>query len=123
MAENDYLPELARDIAEIIGLDGLTRLVNAFGGITIRVPGKGQLKNVLTTEQYKAFVHHFKNEKLAIPRLYAQQKQLINAETNRLLAEGYTKAEAARKMNVTERTIYSRQAKNKQQDTKQQDLF
>tara|TARA_R110002050_G_scaffold269917_1_gene412443 strand:- start:56833 stop:57201 length:369 start_codon:yes stop_codon:yes gene_type:complete len=118
----DYLPPIAREIAEHIGLDGLMRLVNTYGGTVIRVPGRTDLKQVLTPEQYKEFVHIFKNEKLAIPRLTAKQYQIEVAETNRLLEEGNTRAQAARKLKVTERTIYNRQALSKQDD-KQTELF
>jgi len=118
----DYLPPIAREIAEYIGLDGLMRLVNHYGGTVIRVPGRGDLKQVLTDDQYKEFVHIFKNEKLTIPRLTAKQYQLEVAETNRLLQDGLTRAEAARKLHVTERTIYNRQSQLKQDET-QTELF
>ncbi|AUZ85802.1 hypothetical protein [Methylophaga nitratireducenticrescens] len=118
----DYLPEVAREIAEYIGLDGLMRLVNRYGGTVIRVPGRGDLKQVLTPEQYKEFVHVFRNEKLTIPRLSAKQYQLEVAETNRLLQDGFTRAEAARKLQVTERTIYNRQSQQKQNEN-QSELF
>ncbi|WP_297813672.1 hypothetical protein [uncultured Methylophaga sp.] len=120
----DYLPPVAREIAEVIGIDGLLCLVKHFGGITIRVPGQGELKRVLSPQQYKDFVHTFRNEKLAIPRLQARFNHIEALETNRLLEQGFTKAEVARTQNITERAVYKRQAKQRQLDKdKQQDLF
>lgn len=118
----DYLPPLAREIAEVIGLDGLMRLVKHYGGIVIRVPGRGDLKQILTPEQYKEFTHNFRNEKLAIPKLQAQLVQMIIAETKRLDEEGLTRAEIARQLGVTERTVYNHLAV-KQDDDRQAKLF
>lgn len=117
----DYLPPVAREIAEVIGVDGLMRLVKSYGGITIRVPGRGDLKQVLTAEQYKDFVHTFRNEKLTIPRLQARLTQIAISETKRLEEQGYTRVEIARHQNITERCVYKRLAKTRHED--QQDLF
>ena len=118
----DHLPPVAREIADLIGLDGLMRLVKAYGGIVIRVPGHGDLKQVLTPEQYKDFVHYFRNLKLSIPRLHAKETQLAIEETDRLKhEEGLTCTVIALKMQVTERTVYNRLARTK--DDKQADLF
>lgn len=120
----DYLPPVAREIADVIGLDGLLRLVKRFGGVTIRVPGQGDLKQVLSPDQYKQFVHTFRNEKIAIPKLQARLYQVDLAETSRLLEQGYTRAEVARTQKITERAVYKRQAKQRQlENDKQQDLF
>lgn len=120
----DYLPPVAREIADVIGLDGLLRLVKQFGGVTIRVPGQGDLKQVLSPDQYKQFVHTFRNEKIAIPKLQARLYQVDLAETSRLLDQGYTRAEVARTQKITERAVYKRQAKQRQlENDKQQDLF
>ncbi|EEF78965.1 hypothetical protein [Methylophaga thiooxydans] len=120
----DYLPPVAREIADVIGLDGLLRLVKQFGGVTIRVPGQGDLKQVLSPDQYKQFVHTFRNEKIAIPKLQARLYQVDLAETSRLLDQGFTKAEVARTQKITERAVYKRQAKQRQlENDKQQDLF
>lgn len=120
----DYLPPVAREIADVIGLDGLLRLVKQFGGVTIRVPGQGDLKQVLSSDQYKQFVHTFRNEKIAIPKLQARLYQVDLAETSRLLDQGYTRAEVARTQKITERAVYKRQAKQRQlENDKQQDLF
>ena len=118
----DYLPRIAREIAEVIELDGLMRLVNHYGGTVIRVTKRSDLKQVLTPQQYKIFLHIYKNEKLTIPRLIAKQHKLEIAETNRLLEEGKTRAQVARKLQITERTVYNRQASSKQDD-KQSELF
>lgn len=118
----DYLPPLAREIAEVIGLDGLMRLVKHYGGIVIRVPGRGDLKQILTPEQYKEFTHNFRNEKLAIPRLQAQQVELAMAETERLDELGMTRAEIARQLGITERAVYNRLASRKKDD-RQTELF
>ena len=118
----DYLPPVAREIAEVIGMDGLLRLVEHYGGIVIRVPGNSGLNRVLTAEQYKAFVHTFRNEKLAIPRLYAKQTMIALEETKRLDEQGYTREEIARQLKLTERCVYKRLAKSRSNDD-QQDLF
>jgi Sigma-70, region 4 len=118
----DYLPPVAREIAEVIGLDGLMRLVKHYGGIVIRVPGRGDLKQILTPEQYKEFTHTFRNEKLAIPKLQAQLVQMAIAETKRLDEEGLTRAEIARQLGITERAVYNRLAVS-QDDDRQAKLF
>jgi len=102
----DHLPPIARDIAEVIGLDGLDRLVNAYGGTEIRVPGRGDLREVLTNEQFDAFTSHFKGEKIAIPRLAGRLAALRAAETRRLASIGMTRAAIARVQGLCERTIY-----------------
>lgn len=117
----DYLPPTAREIAEVIGLDGLMRLVKHYGGIVIRVPGRGELKQVLTPEQYKEFTLRFKNLKLSIPRLQAQQTLLAKEETKRMKEQGMTRTAIALKLQVTERTVYNRLSDG--QDDKQTELF
>ena len=102
MTAPHWLPESARDIAEVIGVDGLLRLVNAYGGTTIRVPGRHGLERVLTPQQHRDFVHTYRNLSLYIPRLPGL-KRLRALE----LAEmGCTRAAIARELGVSERTVY-----------------
>jgi hypothetical protein len=123
MNEQHYIPPLAQEIVDTIGIDGFLRLVKRYGGITIR-PGDQDLKNVLTTEQYKAFTHTYRNLKVYVPRLKAKQQAIIEAETNRLLSEGMTKTQVALMQGISERTVYTHQAKAKQHENdQQQDLF
>jgi len=116
----DYLPPTAREIAEIIQLEGLMQLVKHKGGTVIRIPGSGSLKKILTADQYQKFTHHFKGEKLFIPRLQAKANQLAKQETKRLNNQGMTKTAIALKQNITERTVYNRLADNNKQ---QKELF
>jgi len=120
----DYLSQNSRYIAEEIGLDGLMRLVKRYGGLVIRVSEKSDLKETLTEGQYKHFLHIFRNEKLFIPRLQAKENQLTKAETQRLAQQGMTRAAIARKLCVTERTVYNRLSSDADENDKHQgDIF
>lgn len=115
----DYLPEKSRELAEVIGLDGYMRLVNAYGGTEIR-SGNKSIKGVLTAAQYKKFTWYFKNEKLCIPKLYTREAKIKSQEAKRLSEQGLTRAQVAKKLKVHERTIYNYLG---EEDTTQIDLF
>jgi DNA invertase Pin-like site-specific DNA recombinase len=122
MSQLDHLPELAREIVDIIEIDGLMRLVNSVGGLQLRSRSE-LIKQALTKQQYKAFIDYFGNSVITIPKLKAKQHQLEVAETQRLIEQGKLKREVAKQQNITERAVYQRLQKARKTEDNQQELF
>jgi hypothetical protein len=118
-----WLPPLAIEIAEVCGLDALLRLVEAYGGIAIRVPGRHGLERVLTGPPYERFVLHFRGEELLIPKLEAGRWQLKRRRVLELRAQGLTVAQIARAQRLTERQVYRHLARQDPGESVQMSLF
>ena len=111
------LPESAREIAEVIGVDGLQRLVQTYGGTCIRIPGRHGLERVLTPSQYREFTRVYRGLNLYSPRLPGLKRRRARL----LAAQGWTRAAIARELQVAERTVY--QWLSETDDARQPDLF
>ena len=94
----------ANEIARVIGAPGLLRLAEAFGGTTIRVPGRNDFSQALTREETARFIQHFRNESLYIPKLDSVRNM---RKARQLASRGKTRAAIARELGVAERTVYA----------------
>ncbi|WP_460536628.1 Mor transcription activator family protein [Chitinimonas naiadis] len=102
-----FLPDTIRDMAEIIGLPTVLRLVEAYGGITFPVSkGRsrlgeirhGALVDVVGEVAANQLAYHYGGEELYIPQCTAALRVLrhrrIRSEFGRLTTNGYSGREA-----------------------------
>ncbi len=107
----DALPPKAREIAEVIGLDALMRLVEHYGGTRIRVHTAprpdSDLAHCLGPEAYRrALQQTYQTEYLDVPLLHTSREALLTAEVLAARARGETVPEIARRHRIPLRRVY-----------------
>ncbi|MFQ5533454.1 MAG: Mor transcription activator family protein [Sphingomonadales bacterium] len=121
------LPELARDMADRLGLEATLALVLVFGGTYLRVPKRanpdGAIAAAVGIDAASRLSHHFGGERLEMPRAAAA---LTRHERASILAQvsagAITVGGAARQLNLTTRWV--RELVNRpRRDDRQQDMF
>lgn len=102
----DYLPASAREIADLVGIEALLKLVNSRGGTRVYVPAKwlaeGELAAILSAEEAAPLIEGRPGELLKIPRC-PKLRQLTALHLHR---RGVTGPDIARRLYVTEDTVY-----------------
>jgi len=123
----DLLPPRAKELADVIGLDGLLRLVGQYGGLSRKVPVAARpdhdFATCLNPEQYAALVETYRGERIDIPRLHRAYRQLIWHDVMQRRARGETVPSIARRHRLTERAIYLIQARMAAKADNQGELF
>lgn len=105
----DYLPATARRIAEVIGLPATIRLVEAFGGLELRlsqgIQASGmarfaEVAEVIGEDNARRLARHFRQGRVAVPLCHAAiraaQAEAIRQEFDRLTLAGWTGTDAVR---------------------------
>jgi Mor family transcriptional regulator len=111
----DDLPDQAREIADVIGLEDTLRLVSMYGGLVISFSDEGQrevggrrdiIEKVLG-KRARLFFKHFANRTLYVPRCASALKRIRNAQICRDSDAGMSRAELVQKYApLTERHIW-----------------
>lgn len=120
------LPPSAREIADVVGLEGLVALVEWRGGTTIFVPvecGAGcELAEVMGMDGAQALVDTYAGSRLTLPLLHGHQTALKWAAARAMAADGKSRWQIARALGTTERNVY-RMLAGADEDSFQMDLL
>lgn len=123
------LPPVAREIADAIGFEAATRLIEHWGGTRLCVPhrldGEHELARILGREAASGLVTHYRGETIQVPRAAAAMREALYRQIVREYDGGEkTARQLAREHRVTERWIYYLVARARQrQPSPQTDLF
>ncbi|MEQ9132671.1 MAG: Mor transcription activator family protein [Salinisphaeraceae bacterium] len=126
--DTDLLPEMARELVEVIGLAGTLMLIEHFGGTRLYVPQSlpddHQLVALLGREKAEALCDRFGGDNPDIPRAYRAVQAALYTNIARAYANGASARDLARRHHCTERWIYYVVARHRdEQNTAQTRLF
>ena len=121
----DDLPRLAREMAEVLGLELTLTILQSIGGCKIKVPRHPASRHRLTQwvgpEAARAMAEHFGGEELELPRIEVTLHRRARATVMTDLRAGrITTNQAARLLCLTHRRV--RQIRSAG-DTRQAELF
>lgn len=124
-----YLPPRAKDLADLVGLPALLRLVEWRGGVTLRIPtacpGRDhELAKRLGLQATSQLVDVYGGEEIEIPRCLSAVKAVTNREMVQRRLSGETEEAVALAYGVTGRWVRMQMALHRTEwDQKQVDLF
>ena len=114
LSEQEYRTMLGRsmsELAQIITLDSVLKLVEHFGGQEIYISGKqnnnSKLEGILDEDDMLNLCRHYHGSTIKIPRLMSLRLKLRNNQIIKGRNSGARLSELARKFNLTERQIHN----------------
>lgn len=115
ITEADPLPEAAREIVTVVGLESAMRLVSVYGGSTIsfsdesRGPEVGGRRDIIAKllgpQRAKAFFRHFANRILYVPRCSATLRLIRDRQICAAFDDGASVRELMAEHGLSERSI------------------
>lgn len=104
------LPERARELAEVVGIDGLVKLVEWRGGVFINVPveysPEHELAGVLGETATRALIDAYAGCRVELPLLTTHARALKVATAQSMRTDGVVIWKIARHLGTTERNTY-----------------
>nr|VFK58226.1 MAG: Mor transcription activator family protein [Candidatus Kentron sp. UNK]VFK68327.1 MAG: Mor transcription activator family protein [Candidatus Kentron sp. UNK] len=106
---NEDLPKDIRLLVDLVGIEKTRRIVEAYGGTSLRVPAAGskggRLAALIGEEEARAIIRVCAGTPLYIPRMYKTILAVRNARIRNAFREGATAARIALAHDLTERRI------------------
>jgi hypothetical protein len=113
---SEKLPRLAREIYQLIGLDGLVRMVNKWGGVHIDFPAREenldssivvqQLADEIGMGDARKIAQHFLGVRLHMPQCTAALKAVQDAQIRADLDANIPAHVIARRFKMSERSVW-----------------
>ncbi|OOZ41642.1 hypothetical protein BOW53_02890 [Solemya pervernicosa gill symbiont] len=126
----EHFPQSIQDLADVVGIDGVLKIVEARGGIWLYVPRKANddhwLARLIGFPALQQLVKIYAGEEIEIPRCAKSLKRAKDLEIANGIKEGASGAQLARQHHYTERGIrkVKRRLKERGEIEEQQgDLF
>lgn len=123
----ELLPGVLREVAEEAGLPAALRLAHAFGGTEIWIPEKltagHRLIEALGREAAEKVVQMFGSGHLLVPLGPLADGRAKRREIMRMIEDGRTAADIARRLRCHVRTVYRARARGGRGDARQLDLL
>ncbi len=104
------LPESLCELAQLISIDAVLKLVEQFGGVRLYVPKvvrqSGKLAKLLGMPAAEALSARCGGGRIEVPLAPNLGRAIRDEEIRSLDASGYTVAEVARRLRIHQRTVY-----------------
>lgn len=107
------LPQVARDLVELVGLDAAMALINAYPGVAIEVPRgvrnspmQRRLRQIMGVEAADIFVQHHAGNPFRVPMCKAAMRDARDAEIIALVEGGEPVWKVAIEHGMHERTVW-----------------
>ncbi len=99
------------ELARVITLDSVIKLVDSFGGLEIYIPNRAKksskLIQIIGMDDLVSLCQHYHGTVIKIPRLMTLRLMLRNQKICKARNEGIPLSELARKFNLTQRQIHN----------------
>lgn len=113
ITEKSNLPQVARDLIDLVGLDAALALINHFPGVAIEVPRgvrnspmQRKLRQIMGVEAADIFIQHHAGNPFRVPMCKAAMRDVQNAEIIAQVEAGTPVWQVAIAYGMHERTIW-----------------
>jgi hypothetical protein len=110
MTDQDGLTPMAREFADVIGVEATLLLCEHYGGISMRCPSsKGELGNnwarLIGVDACNKFIRAYRGECISIPKLKARELKMRDEQIRKERSGGMSLINLARLHGLTTRQI------------------
>lgn len=121
------LPPRAREIADVIGIDGLLSLVEHYGGTPVRVHTEQRPSSALAAclgaEAYRKLQATYPSEYIEVPLLHTGRDAVLAADVCDSRARGEMIRTIARRHKITMRRVYRILSRERDRINERQGVF
>lgn len=130
MTPAEHLPDSMREIAELVGVEGVLALIERWGGVWVHVPHPDNLHAAhplvlaLGAEPARRMAERYPGERVEVPIGHGYAAALLAAEVAAATDRGESEAQIARRLGITARWVRElRRRARETADDGQVDLF